>query len=200
MCRVNWQEEQLPGEIWICRDGGWSAQTWGGWVCDDVPGALFGVCESGVAESVIGDCGGRPVGNVMLHESDVDVRDADGNGSWVSDVGRGALQDVTVSSLKCAWDVFVVHMDCMVLWYVVEMVEGMDVVLEPGEVGRMVWKDAPVEWEEKVDGKMDECREGVDSKAGWEWECRVEWNGPPWCPGVVMVLERRVRSQCQVVG
>ena len=39
-----------------------------------------GVSENGVAESVNGDCDGCPVGNVMLQETDVDVRDVDENG------------------------------------------------------------------------------------------------------------------------
>ena len=39
-----------------------------------------GVSENGVAESVNGDCDGCPVGNVMLQEIDVDVRDVGENG------------------------------------------------------------------------------------------------------------------------
>ena len=98
-------------------------------MCDDAPGALFGVCESGVAENVSGDCDGRPVGSVMLHEIGVDVLDGGENGqsgSWENDADHGAVQVVNVSFVKCAWDEVVVHMDWGAVgpWPVVETVEN----------------------------------------------------------------------------
>ena len=73
-------------------------------VCRDAPGALSGVCESGVAENVSGDCDGRPVGSVMLHEIGVDVLDGGENGqsgSWENDADHGGEQVVSVSFVKC---------------------------------------------------------------------------------------------------
>ena len=139
----------------VCRDAGWNGQIWGGWVCDDAPGALSGVCESGVAENVSGDCDGRPVGSVMLHEIGVDVPDG---GSWENDADHGAVQVVNVSFVKCAWDVVVVHMDWGAVgpWHVVETVENWEVVLGRVVVGRMSRKGVRVEWEEKVDWTVNE--------------------------------------------
>ena len=167
MCRVKWQEELLFGPPLagmapvVCRDDGWNDQIWGGWVCDDAPGALFGVCESGVAENVSGDCDGRPVGSVMLHESGVDVPDggeSGQSGSWENDADHGVVQVVNVSFVKCVWDVVVVHMDWGAVgpWHVVETVENMGVVLGRVVVGRMGRKDVRVEWEEKVDWTVNE--------------------------------------------
>ena len=94
MCRAKWQEELLFGLPVICRDDGWNDPIWDGWLCDDAPGALFGVCESGVAENVSGDCDGRPVGSVMLQVSGVDVHgvgESGQSGSWANVVDHGVV-------------------------------------------------------------------------------------------------------------
>ena len=83
-----------------------------------------GVSENGVAESVNGDCGGCPVGNVMLQETDVDVPDVgenEQNGSCESGadhgVDRGGDHGVETFLMcgdhegRAAWDVVAVHMD-----------------------------------------------------------------------------------------
>ena len=98
---AKWREELrevLVGLPARCRDDGWNGKIWNvlgeGWLCDDAPEALVGVCESGVAENVIGDCDGRPVVSVMLHVSGVDVHgvgESGQSGSWENDVDHGVV-------------------------------------------------------------------------------------------------------------
>ena len=129
--RANWHVV-LVGWCVVCRDrNGKSGNVWGeGWWCGGVPGkrvrhvAVVGVCESGVAENVNGDCDGCPVGSVMLRVNGVDVPDVGENGqngSWESGadhgVDRGGDHGVE-TFLMCgdrggnvAWGVVAVHMD-----------------------------------------------------------------------------------------
>ena len=105
--RAKWREvlsEVLAGLPALCHDDGWNGKIWNvlgeGWRCDDAPGgemvpeALVGVCESGVAENVNGDCDGRPVGSVMLQGSGVDVHgvgESGQSGSWENGVDHGVV-------------------------------------------------------------------------------------------------------------
>ena len=79
-----------------------------------------GVSENGVAESVNGDCDGCPVGNVMLQETDVDVRDVDENGQNGScesgvdhgvDRGDHGVETCGDREGRAACGVVAVHMD-----------------------------------------------------------------------------------------
>ena len=82
---------------------------------------VVGVSENGVAESVNGDCGECPVGNVMLQETDVDVPDVgenEQNGSCESGADHGVDHggDHSVETRddregRAAWGVVAVHMD-----------------------------------------------------------------------------------------
>ena len=110
VCRAKWREELsevLAGLPVLCHDDGWNGKIWNvlgeGWRCDDAPGgemvpeALVGVCESGVAENVNGDCDGRPVGSVMLQVSGVDVH-------VVGESGHRAAPGRTTSIMvSCKW-------------------------------------------------------------------------------------------------
>ena len=80
-----------------------------------------GVSENGVAESVNGDCGGCPVGNVMLQETDVDVPDVgenEQNGSCESGADHGVdrggdhgVETCDDREGRAACGVVAVHMD-----------------------------------------------------------------------------------------
>ena len=99
VCRARWREElcEVLVGLPVCRhDDGWNGKTWNvwgeGWLCDDAPVTLVGVCESGVAENVSGDCDGRPVVSVMLRVSGVDVSgvgESEQSGFWENDVDHG---------------------------------------------------------------------------------------------------------------
>ena len=102
-CEVAREElrEVLVGLPVRCRDDGWNGKIWNvlgeGWLCDDAPVALVGMCESGVAENVSGDCDGRPVGSVMLQVSGVDVH-------VVGESGHRAAPGRTTSIMvSCKW-------------------------------------------------------------------------------------------------
>ena len=83
--------------------------------------AAVGVRESGVAENVNGDCGGCPVGNVMLQVTGADVPDVGENGqngSCVSDADHGVdhggdhgVETFDDREGNVAWVVVSVHMD-----------------------------------------------------------------------------------------
>ena len=115
----------------VCRDGELSGRSGNvegdDWKCGGVPGqwvfhvAAVGVCESGVAENVNGDCGGCPVGNVMLQVTGADVPDVGENGqngSCVSDADHGVdhggdhgVETFDDREGNVAWVVVSVHMD-----------------------------------------------------------------------------------------
>ena len=130
-CRVKWYVVLARLRV-CCHEGGWMGGNENvveeGWRYGDVPGrevvpaAVVGVCESGVAESVNGDCAGCPVGSVMLQVSNVgalDVGESGQSGSWENVVGHVGEHDVEIESCvmcddcgeKAAWVAVVVHMD-----------------------------------------------------------------------------------------